>query len=174
MSGKLFDKLIMPATDKMYRYAYSLLKDKETAQDVVQECLVKIWNNRMKIPEIKNIDAWVMRITRNQCYDWVKVNRYDLQADRDVTRDDIAGQEAKSADADTIAGDRLHWLEQVVSQLTPKQKEIYHLREVEELTYQDIAEILSMSLAEVKVTLHRTRNLIRERIEKIDAYGLAN
>ena len=174
MSRTLFDTKIMPVTDKMYRYAYSILKDKDTAHDVVQECLIKIWNNRMKIAEIKNIDSWVMRITRNQCYDWVKVNRYDLQSDRDIARDDLTQHEPLTADAGTMMQDRLLWLQQVIDALPPKQKEVYHLREVEEMTYQDIAEILSLSLAEVKVTLHRTRKQIREKIEKIDAYGLAN
>jgi RNA polymerase sigma-70 factor (ECF subfamily) len=164
----------MPLTDKMYRYAFSILKDKETAHDVVQECLIKIWKNKMKLKEIKNYDAWVMRITRNQCYDWVKVNRYTLQSDRDIERDDIMRPEPSETDENTVMVDQLGWLEQVINALPQKQKEIYHLREVEEMTYQDIAEILSLSLSEVKVTLHRTRLKIRETIEKIDSYGLAN
>ncbi len=158
----------------MYRYAYSILKDKETAHDVVQECLIKIWKNRMKLSEIKNIDSWTMRITRNQCYDWVKVNRYSLQTDKDVNRDDIAQQEPVGADEGIVMNDQLHWLQQVISSLPQKQKEIYHLREVEEMTYQDIAEILSLSLSDVKVTLLRTREKIRTTIDKIDSYGLAN
>ena len=174
MSKSLFETQIMPVTDKMYRYAYSILRDKETAHDVVQECLIKIWKNRMKIAEIKNIDSWVMRITRNQCYDWVKVNRFSLQTDKDVSRDDIAQTESVGADEDAVISDQMQWLQQIVSTLPQKQKEIYHLREVEEMTYQDIAEILSLSLSEVKVTLHRTRQKIRETIEKIDSYGLAN
>jgi RNA polymerase sigma factor (sigma-70 family) len=174
MSRSLFDSKIMPLTDKMYRYAYSILKEKESAHDVVQECLVKIWKNRMKLKQIKNTDAWVMRITRNQCYDWVKVNRYHLQSDRDILRDDLTLQESGATDAALLTKDRMAWLAQVIDSLPEKQKEIYHLREVEEMTYQDIAEVLSLSLSEVKVTIHRTRKLIREQINKIDGYGLAN
>ena len=174
MSRSLFDTQIMPRTDKMYRYAYSILKDKETAHDVVQECLIKIWKNRMKLSEIINIDSWTMRITRNQCYDWVKVNRYNLQTDKDVNRDDIAQQEPVGADEGAMMNDQLYWLQRVIGTLSQKQKEIYHLREVEELTYQDIAEILSLSLSDVKVTLLRTREKIRTTIDKIDSYGLAN
>ena len=164
----------MPFTDKMYRYACSILKNKESAHDVVQECLLKIWKNRMKLPEIKNIESWAMRITRNQCYDWVKVNRFSLVADKDVNRDDIVQREPSGADEDAVIKDQRRWLQQVIDALPRKHKEIYHLREVEELTYQDIAEILSLNLSEVKVTLHRTRQKIRTTIEKIDAYGLAN
>lgn len=164
----------MPAADKMYRYALSILNDRETAQDVVQDCLAKIWKNRDKLPRIQNVDSWVMRITRNQCYDWVKVNRFSLSGDGDMTKyaNSMAGD--MTADSQTSFNDQMYWLKQVVGSLPQKQREVYHLREVEEMTYQDIAEILSLNLSEVKVTLHRTRQKIRAKITKIEAYGLAN
>ena len=164
----------MPATDKMYRYAFSILRNRDIAHDVVQDCLMKIWQNRKKLPEIRSIDSWVMRITRNQCYDWVKVNRFSLHADREVERDDIALRESIETDQKILVNDQQNWLDKVVESLPQKQKEVYHLREVEEMNYQEIAEILSLSLGEVKITLHRSRAKIRETIKKIEAYGLAN
>lgn len=144
------------------------------AHDVVQDCLIKIWQNRQKLPEVKSVDSWVMRITRNQCYDWVKMNRYSLWVDKDINRDDIGMNETTGADQKTLVNDQINWLKKVIETLPQKQKEIYHLREVEELTYQEIAEVMSLTLAEVKVTLHRTREKIKENIKKIEAYGLAN
>jgi RNA polymerase sigma-70 factor (ECF subfamily) len=174
MSKTLFDTKVMPVTGKMYRYANSLLHDPDTAHDVVQECLLKIWKNRKKLPEVKNIESWAMRITRNQCYDWVKVNRYTLETDRDITRDDLMKTEPSTADEQLLIKDQKKFFKQVIDTLPTRHREIFHLREVEGLPYQDIAEILSISLSEVKVTLHRTRKRIRTSIEKIDSYGLAN
>ena len=174
MSQTIFDNQVRPATDKMYRYALSILKDPDMAHDVVQDCLIKIWQNRQKLSEIINIDSWVMRITRNQCYDWVKVNRFSLWPDLENALDDIVPHEINETDQDALVNDQMNWLVKVVESLTQKQKEIYHLREVEEMTYQEIAEILSLSLGDVKVTLHRTRERIRKTIKKIEAYGLAN
>jgi RNA polymerase sigma factor (sigma-70 family) len=174
MSKAIFDNQVMPASGKMYRYALSILKDPVIAHDVVQDCLVKIWQNRQKLPEIKSIDSWVMRITRNQCYDWVKVNRFSLQAERDINRDDLGIKESAEADHPTLVSDQMKWLDKIVDTLPQKQREIFYLREVEELTYQEIAEVLSLSLAEVKVNLHRCREKIRETIKKIEDYGLAN
>jgi RNA polymerase sigma-70 factor (ECF subfamily) len=68
----------------------------------------------------------------------------------------------------------MNWLQHVVDSLPGKQKEIFHLREVEEMTYQEIADILSVSISEVKVTLHRTREKVRMSLQKIDNYGIAN
>ncbi len=144
------------------------------AHDVVQDCLIKIWQNRQKLPEVKSVDSWVMRITRNQCYDWVKMNRFSLWVDKDINRDDIGMNETTEADQKTLVNDQINWLRKVIESLPQKQKEVYHLREVEEMTYQEIAEVMSLTLAEVKVTLHRTREKIKESIKKIEAYGLAN
>ncbi len=174
MSKAIFDNEVMPASEKMYRYALSILKNPDMAHDVVQDCLIKIWQNRQKLPEVKSIDSWVMRITRNHCYDWVKMNRYSLWVDKDINRDDIGIKENTSADQNTLVNDQMNWLNKVIDTLPQKQKEVYHLREVEELTYQEIAEVMSLTLAEVKVTLHRTRGKIKESIKKIEAYGLAN
>lgn len=153
----------------MYRYAYSILKERETAEDVVQECLVKIWNNRQKLPGVQNVDAWAMRITRNQCYDWVKTNRFTV-----LSQEEMQHPDSISADQHVLVNDHINWLDKVLKTLPQKQQEIYHLREVEELTYQDIAEILSLSLSEVKVSLHRARIRIKSAIQKIEAYGVAN
>lgn len=174
MSKAIFENQVMPASDKMYRYALSILKDPGIAHDVVQDCLVKIWENRKKLPEIKSIDSWVMRITRNQCYDWVKVNRFSLQAERDINRDDLVLKETAEADHPALIKDRMNWMGKVIDSLPQKHREIFHLREVEEMTYQEIAETMSLSLAEVKVNLHRSREKIRETIKKIEDYGLAN
>jgi len=169
MLKEKFEKYILPVSEKMYRYAFSILKDSETAADVVQDCLMKIWNNRMKLPEIKNYESWVMRITRNQCYDWVKTNRFTLISEKELDRID-----SRNADDQLLANDHLQWLDKILKSFSEKQQEIFHLREIEEMTYQDIAEILGLSLSEVKVSLHRTRAKIRLGMQKIEQYGIAN
>jgi RNA polymerase sigma factor (sigma-70 family) len=169
MSQSLFDQHILPVSDKMYRYALSILKDADLASDVVQECLSKIWTKRSTLNKINNHEAWVMRIVRNQCYDWVKLNRFTVLTDEDKVISDRA-----LADDNTLLNDRMSWLKIVLESLPEKQKEVFHLREIEDLTYQDISEILSISINEVKVNLHRARIKVRETIQKIDAYGIAN
>lgn len=153
----------------MYRYALSILREADTAQDVVQECLMKIWNNRQKLADIQSPEAWAMRITRNQCFDWVKTNRFSMYADHEHDQTD-----GRSADQDLLVQDHLHWLDKVIQTLPEKQKEVFHLREVEDMAYQDIAEVLSLSLSEVKVNLHRARTKVKEFITKTNAYGIAN
>jgi len=165
----LYEQNVLPASQKMYRYALSILKDEDSAHDVVQECLMKIWTKRSKLIEIDNHEAWAMRITRNQCFDWVKTNRFAILQQEQVEEPDQI-----KADHDTLMEDQKKWLDRVLETLPPKQQEIFHLREIDGMTYQEISDILSLSLTEVKVYLHRARTKVRSSLLKIEAYGIAN
>lgn len=159
----------MPLSQNMYRYALSILKDGDRANDVVQECLLKIWNKRKLLSEIKNHESWALRIIRNQCYDWVKTIRFTIDAE---TANLVS--ENHETDHQSILNDSKLWLEKIMGSLSQKNREIFHLREVEEMTYQEIAEIMSLGLSDVKVSVHRTRHKIRSSFNKIEEYGIAN
>lgn len=159
----------MPVSQKMYRYALSILKNNDTAHDVVQECLLKIWDKREMLSGIRSPESWAMRITRNQCYDWVKTNRYTIEAE---TVPLIS--ESDETDHDSIMNDSMIWLDKILASLPQKSREIFHLREVEEFTYQEIAEVMSLSLSDVKVSIHRSRQKIKSSFQKIEGYGIAN
>lgn len=159
----------MPVSQKMYRYALSILKNEDTANDVVQDCLVKIWDKRELLSGITNPESWAMRITRNQCYDWVKTNRYTI----DVETTNLVS-ESDETDHESILNDSMLWLDKIMATLSQKNREIFHLREVEEFTYQEIAEVMSLSLSDVKVSVHRSRQKIKSSFQKIEGYGIAN
>ena len=153
----------------MYRYALSILKNNDTAHDVVQECLLKIWDKRELLSGIRSPESWAMRITRNQCYDWVKTNRYTIEVDSIPLI-----SESDETDHESILNDSMIWLDKIMATLSQKNREIFHLREVEEFTYQEIAEVMSLSLSDVKVSVHRSRQKIKSSFQKIEGYGIAN
>lgn len=169
MSKSIFENKILPVSQKMYRYALSILKNDDTAHDVVQDCLVKIWDKRELLSGITNPESWAMRITRNQCYDWVKTNRYTI----DVEATNLVS-ESDETDHESILNDSMLWLDKIMATLSQKNREIFHLREVEEFTYQEIAEVMSLSLSDVKVSIHRSRQKIKSSFQKIEGYGIAN
>jgi RNA polymerase sigma factor (sigma-70 family) len=165
----LFDQNILPASSKMYRFAWSILKDEDSAHDIVQECLTKIWNKRNMLAKIQNHEAWAMRIVRNQCYDWVKAGSQMMV---NIEPDDSV--EHVQADHDLILKDQQDWLKETLDTIPEVQREIFHLREIEAFSYQEIAETMSLSVNEVKVYLHRARQKVRAKMLKIESYGIAN
>jgi len=167
--SKIFDQTIMPLSKKMQRYAASILGNDQNARDVVQDCLLKIWNKRDMLKEIENKEAWVMRITRNHCLDFVKVNRFSLSSLETLEMESTIG-----SDDQLLIKDQGLWLEKILTHMPLKQKEVFHLREIECLSYQEMAEVLGIQVNEVKVLLHRARTKIKETMMKIESYGVAN
>lgn len=168
MAG-IFEQHILPASPKMHRYAYTILRNEVAAEDVVQECLTKIWTKRDVLKDVLNPEAWAMRIVRNQCLDWVKLNRLSplgKEADQMATH--------LATDSQLMVDDQQMWLQKVIDSMPPKHKDAYYLREVEEMSYQDIADVLTLSIDDVKVSIHRARTHVRSLLQKLDAYGIAN
>ena len=69
-------------------------------------------------------------------------------------------------------GESMLKITQMIAALPEKQRQVIHLRDVEGYTYQEICEILELDMNQVKVNLFRARNAVREKLTKIDAYGL--
>ena len=76
MSKGIFNKNILPLADRMFRYAISMLHSSSTAEDVVQDSLLKIWDRRKTLHTIKNPEAWAMRVVRNGCLDNIRASRF--------------------------------------------------------------------------------------------------
>lgn len=169
MSTKLYNDLIIPTTDGMYRYALSIVHEPETARDAVQDCLAKIWSLRHDLAKIEKVNAWAFRIVRNRCIEMLRRDRY-----ADLDEKVVNLQVSSSADQKTISDDHMLWLKDVLKTLPKKQHEVFHLREVEEMSYQEIAETCSMTESDVKVNIHRARKKVRDAMQKIEAYGIAN
>ena len=169
MSKKIFENNILPVSQKMYRYAFSILKNDESAKDVVQECLMKIWDKRELLSGINSYESWAMRITRNQCYDWVKTNRFTIEPESITLI-----SEGNETDYESILNDSNNWLDKIMDKFSAKNREIFHLREVEEFSYQEIADVMSLTISDVKVSVFRIRQKIKSSFQKIEAYGIAN
>ena len=169
MSQNTYHTHILPASDGMYRYALSIVHEPETARDVVQDCLTKIWSIRKDLDKVEKVNAWAFRIVRNRCIEIMRRNRY-----ADLDEKVVNMRHTGTVEEQAITNDFISQLKQVLKQLPGKQQEVFHLREVEDMSYQDIAETCGLSESDVKVNIHRARKKVKEAMQKIDAYGIAN
>lgn len=167
MSSKIFNSVILTYSDNLYRFALSILKEPEAAKDAMQDCLVKIWNKRNTLQKIDNPQAWAFRVTRNHCLDIIRSSRRT-----EILEDTLPLADNQSTDFDLLYSDQEKWLRKTLQCLPEKQQQVFHLREVEELSYQEICDILELNMSEVKVCLHRARKVIKSNLEKVEAYGV--
>ncbi|MEQ8629296.1 sigma-70 family RNA polymerase sigma factor [Ekhidna sp.] len=169
MSHNLYHNEILPASDGMYRYALSIVREPETAKDIVQDCLTKIWSIRKDLDKIEKVNAWAFRIVRNRCIEIMRRNRY-----ADLDEKVVNMRHSDPVENLAITNDFMSLMKQVLKELPVKQQEVFHLREVEDMSYQDIAETCGLTESDVKVNIHRARKKVKEAMQKIDAYGIAN
>ena len=171
MKTETYERLYNAYHDRIYRLALRITNNVAMAEDVAQEVHVKCWKNQKKLEEATSPLAWILRVTRNLSIDKIRAHKATTDLDqvayaapsRDLTPD-------RAAEIDNM----MSILRGLVATLPEKQKEIFHLREMEGLQYKEISEILDVSVDEVKVSLFRARRKIREKLISTNNYGISS
>jgi RNA polymerase sigma-70 factor (ECF subfamily) len=149
-----FNQLIMPHLDNAYRYARFLSRDGSVAEDVVQDAFVKA----LKAMDQCRGDprAWLFTIVRNCHHDWARTNaRYHAIA---ASSDLEAGALAST---DTLQQrEEIAHVRQTIESLPEPFREALVLRELEELSYRDIAEVTGAPIGTVMSRLARARQML--------------
>jgi len=156
-----FQNDILPLKDKLFRVALRITMQREEAEDVVQETMIKLWNQREKLHEIDSLEAYAITITRNLALD------HQRKAANNVLSIDggTAIPEHSINPYDSIyAQEGLRNINRLMGELPEKQRTCMQLRDFEGKNYREIAEILSITEDQVKVNIFRARKYIKEHL----------
>jgi RNA polymerase sigma factor (sigma-70 family) len=168
MNWTIFHQQIFPIRHKLFRFALRITGSAHEAEDVVQEVLEKVWKTESTQTEsVQSWEAWCMTLTRNRSLD--KNRSRDLR--RTAPLDGISDRQTRDANPAQLAEgqDIVSQIRNLMQALPEKQRLTMHLRDIEELSYEEIAETLQITLEQVKINLHRARKTIRERLIGIEA-----
>jgi RNA polymerase sigma-70 factor (ECF subfamily) len=165
-----FQTRVLPAKNKLFRFACRLLDNEEEAKDVVQDVLIKVWNGREQMNEVLNWEAWCMRLTKNLSLDRLR-SRQRKSTDPMGEGFDVRNESLSPLET-TELSESMQRINLLIAALPEKQRQVIHLRDIEGYTYNEICEILGLEMSQVKVNLFRARNAVREKLVKINAYGL--
>ncbi len=168
MTLEEFKNHVLPAKNKLFRFALNYLKNTEEAEDVVQDVLIKIWDKNEQIEFYKNIEAWCMTMTRNLSLDRLKSKHNHLNSIEDTY--DLHVDEVSPYEK-TELEDAVGSVKGFINQLPEKQKNVIHFRDIEGLSYKEIADIMKIDMNQVKVNLFRARKTVKEKLLSIDNYG---
>ena len=163
-----FVSLVMPFKDKVFRLAKRLLVSREEAEDATQEILLKLWNNKQKIGDYKNVEAFSMTMTKNFCLDRLK----SKQAQNLKIVHSNYTDKSSSLQKQLEARDSMDWVSKIMKDLPEQQKIIVQLRDIEEYDFAEIAEMLDMNETAIRVNLSRARKTIREKLTNTHHYGI--
>lgn len=163
MQEEAFEEAVVMYKDRVHAYASLMLRDPTEAQDVAQEALFRLWQFRDRVRS-EGMRLWLMRTVRNLCIDRLRKRRVRAEVDQ--------GGEVVAAEADaapgpervTASGQLGTMIEQALAALSPHDRAVVVMREVQGLTYEEIAEILDLPLGTLKARLHRARERLRKRL----------
>jgi len=165
-----FQTRVLPLKNKLLRFSLRLLEDRVEAEDNVQEVLIKIWDIREKVDHVQNLEAWCMRVTRNMALD--RIRSRQRKSAGPIEEGMLVTTNLPSPQETAELRESMTRVAQCIAALPEKQRQIIHLRDVEGYSYQEICDILELDMNQVKVNLFRARNAVREKLAKINAYGL--
>ncbi len=168
MTQSEFLNIVMPFKDKLFRLAKRLLVSTEEAEDATQEVLLKLWRNKEKIGEYKNVEAFSMTMTKNFCLDKLK----SKQAQNLKIVHSNYEEKNTPLQKQVELNDSVSWVERIIMELPEQQRMIIQLRDIEEYDLDEIAKMLNMNNTAVRVALSRARKAIRERLTNTHNYGI--
>lgn len=169
MQARDFKTDVLPISNKLLRFAVQILQDEEEAKDVLQDTFLKLWQKRDELEKVENIEAFAMRMVRNRCFDLLRGRRtVSMEVVKKVER-----SEEESSETDHLEyADSAILVKRIIAGLPDLQRTIIHLRDIEQLEYEEIAEATQLNVNAIRVNLSRARKKVRDEILKIQNYGI--
>jgi RNA polymerase sigma-70 factor, ECF subfamily len=151
-----FDDIVVPHLDAAHNFARWLVRGTSDAEDVVQESFLRAFRYFGTFKG-GNARAWLLTIVRNTALSWMRTHRgraLDIVFDEELHGDDSGPNDPETL---LLQGADLQLLERAMSQLPARMREVLALRELEGLSYKEIAEVIGAPIGTVMSTLYRAR-----------------
>lgn len=155
--NSFFETHIWPMRGKLFRLVFLWIKDRSLAEDVLQNVFEKTVERQKDLQNHPNLAGWMVKSLKNEVL---------MHHRKNHRLEGLEGMpEIPSQESDRLEAAESHQLIFGIAEKLPeKQREIFHLREIEEMSYEEIAAHMEISLEQVKVTLHRARKTLREKL----------
>ena len=158
-----FEQLFHKYQERVYSTAYRMMRDQEDAEDLTQEIFLRAYQRIGKFDFRAAFSTWLYRLAVNLCIDELRkrkrsantmpLEEAELQADTNTPEDYV------------ISSDREKRVWDAINSLKEKERAIIILRDIEGLSYKEIAQVFKCSLGRVKSRLHEARQKLKKTLE---------
>jgi RNA polymerase sigma-70 factor (ECF subfamily) len=179
LAGKpeAFDRFVESFRSKLFYYSFLMCGQRQDAEEVSQETLLKVFENLDQLREPERIRAWVFRIAKNACL--TKRRKSVFAPDEELSLDEYLpaihhdGGQRKLEIADwsnlpegqVLRSELRRVLDEAIAGLPETYRSVILLRDVEELSTEETAHVLEVTVDTVKTRLHRARLAVREKLD---------
>jgi RNA polymerase sigma-70 factor, ECF subfamily len=174
-----FEQLVKRYQDRVFNLAFRFLHERETAEEVAQDVFISIYKHIDSFKGEAKFSTWLFRVVTNHCHNkskYLRRRRHKLQDSLDAPVDGEEGEMKRelpddpslSPEALSTRRNSNEAIQEAISHLDEDHRVIVLLRDVEDMSYEEIGEILGLAEGTVKSRLHRARNELRERLSKMN------
>ena len=169
---RAFDELVKRYRDRVYGMALHLLGDKDLAEDMAQEAFLRAFQRLTLFdPNKGSFSTWLMTLTTRLCLNALKRRGLEQQwiAEQEGETFELAelGEDALSPEEEWWAAERRLVIRKLLSTMHPMQRAILLLRYGEEMSIQEIAQVLQVPIGTVKAWLFRGREVLRRKLKEV-------
>jgi RNA polymerase sigma-70 factor (ECF subfamily) len=159
--AEAYGELVERYQTSVYNVCYRMMDNRQEAEDMSQEVFLRGYDRLATFDPERPFGPWIRRVAANYCLNRLAVKRpvtLPLEDEHETSR----GTPARGVEQAAEAADRAHEIRRAIMRLTPEYRAVIELRHFQELSYNEIAHALGLSLPQVKSNLFRARKLLAE------------
>ncbi len=176
--SKAFEMLIEAHFKKIYNIAYRIAGNPDDASDMTQEVMIKLFRNINSFGGNSKFSTWVYRVATNTCLDELKKLRrhsaYSINSEINTGEGEFLYEvedTSPTPDLEVERGELSDMVEKAITALNPEHRAIITLRDIQEFSYEEIANILNISEGTVKSRISRARMQLKKILERDFKFG---
>lgn len=158
-----FQCLFRRHRDQLFAYIFKITKSRETAEEIVMDVFLKIWESAAILTEIKNFQAFLFHIAKNKAIDFLRMAAKDRVL-VELLWDQINTPASGQPDDRLLLNELKSNLDKVISNLSPQRKSVFRLSREQHMTYDQIARHLQLSKSTVKNHMLDSLRFIRHHL----------
>jgi RNA polymerase sigma-70 factor (ECF subfamily) len=173
---KAFREIVVEYQDRVYNMTYRMLGNREEAEDVAQEVFITVFKSIDQFRGDSKFSTWLYRIAANTCKNRIKYlarrhdrdqSEYDDTADRDQAAGTLTAPSQPRRPDRALEGAQMEQMfQEAIAELDEEQRLLVILRDIEDLSYEEILAITGLPEGTVKSRLHRARLALRKKMLK--------
>ena len=165
---KAFERFVEHFRSKIFHYSWLMCGRREDAEEVAQETLLKAFENIAQLRDPEKVRAWIFRVAKNACLMQrrrsVFAPAHEMSIDELPPGVEIRGEEP-APEAEYLHSELRAVVDRAIAELPVTYRAVVLLRDIEELSTDDVAQILDLSHDVVKTRLHRGRTAMRQKLD---------
>ncbi|MFX3636058.1 MAG: RNA polymerase sigma factor SigW [Candidatus Pristimantibacillus sp.] len=168
---RAFAELVTLYQDKLFHMAYRMLNNRQEAEDVVQEAFLRVHKNLERYDENLKFSTWIYRIATNLCIDRLRKRKPTYSLDAESSEHEgldgysMIPSDNRTPESEMLLSETQRIIHEAIESLPPKYKTVMMLRYIQELSLQEISDVLDMPVTTIKTRVHRGREFLRKKLE---------